>query len=116
MGESVGIDHPHLTDELLMKADQLWQQAESLAATEPEVLQRVKISRLSVDYAILERSRLETLRKLPVNERFTAVVKARFQPFIATLQESKVARLHEGQPLDKEAYRRGLAGDLQMKL
>jgi len=116
VGESVGIDHPHLTDELLMKADQLWQQAESLAAAEPEVLQRVKISRLSVDYAILERSRLEALRKLPVNERFTAVVKARFQPFIATLQKSKVARLHEGQPLDKEAYRRGLAGDLQMKL
>jgi Domain of unknown function (DUF4838) len=112
----VNTDYPHLTDELLVKADQLWQQAESLAAAEPEVLQRVKVSRMSVDYAILERGRLEALGKLPANEPFKTLVAARFKPFVATLQENKIARLHEGQPLDKEAYRQGLANDLKMKL
>ena len=116
MVENASIDHLHLTDELLLKSDQLWQQAESLAAAEPEVLQRVKISRLSVDYAILEGGRIQALRKLPLNERFTAVVKARFKPFLATLQQSKITCLHESQPLDKEAYRQGLANDLKMKL
>jgi hypothetical protein len=116
LGCNAGIDNPHLTDELLIKADQLWQQAEQLVAAEPEVLQRVKISRLSVDYAILERGRLQLLGKLPKNERFAASVAARFQPFFATLAGSKVVRLREGQPLDREAYRRDLAKDLQMKL
>ena len=116
MGIYAKPDHPHLTDELLTKADQLWQQAESLVAADPDVLRRVKISRLSVDYAILERGRLHALGKLPANARFAAVATARFNPFFAALQQSKVARFHEGQPLDKEAYRRGLANDLQLRL
>ena len=60
VGVYVHPDHPHLPDELLVKANGLWQQAESLAAAEPATLRRVKVSRLSVDYAILERARLES--------------------------------------------------------
>jgi hypothetical protein len=116
MGCNAGIDNPHLTDDLLLKADQLWQQAEQLTAAEPEVLQRVKLSRLSVDYAILERGRLQILGKLPKNERLAALATARFQPFFATLATSRVVRLREGQPLDREAYRRDLAKVLQIKL
>jgi hypothetical protein len=50
--------HPHLTDELLVEADQLWQSAEEAVKDDPTLLQRVKIGRMSVDYAILERARL----------------------------------------------------------
>jgi hypothetical protein len=115
MGENATIDNPHLTDDLLVTADQLWQQAEGLAAAEPDVLQRVKISRLSVDFAILERARLQAQKKLPANEKSKALAAARFQPFFATLQESKVVKLREGQPLDKESYKQNLAKDLGIK-
>ena len=69
-------DSPHLTDELLTKADELWQQAESLVAGEPEVLERVKRSRMSVDYAILERARLQAQKKLPADEAFARLAAA----------------------------------------
>ena len=38
VGIYVGTDHPHLTDELLSRPTNLWQQAEGLAAAEPEML------------------------------------------------------------------------------
>ena len=107
-------DSPHLTDELLTKADGLWQQAEGLAADEPETLDRVKRSRMSVDYAILERARLQTQKKLPANESFLSLAAARFEPFFEVLQRSDLGRLREAQPLDKEAYRRDLAKDLKI--
>ena len=47
---------PYLTDELLIQADRLWQEAEAAVAEEPEILGRVRLSRMSVDYAILERA------------------------------------------------------------
>ena len=103
-----------MTDELLTKADGLWQQAEGLAADEPETLDRVKRSRMSVDYAILERARLQTQKKLPANESFLSLAAARFEPFFEVLQRSDLGRLREAQPLDKEAYRRDLAKDLKI--
>ena len=55
----VGINAPannsHLPDGLLVKANGLWQQAENLVAAQPAILRRVRLSRMSVDYAILER-------------------------------------------------------------
>jgi hypothetical protein len=116
VGVNVAVNHPHLTDELLIQANQLWEQAEKLAEALPDVLQRVRISRLSVDYAILERGRLQSLGSLPKNDAFAAVVAARFAPFFAALEQSRVVRLREGAPLDKQAYRRDLAKDLRMKL
>jgi hypothetical protein len=44
-----------LTDELLTEADKLWQQAEDAVSDRPAMLHRVKLSRMSVDYAVLER-------------------------------------------------------------
>ena len=84
-------------------------------AGEPDVLQRVKIDRMSVDYAILERARWQALRKLPVNERFMPLAAARFQPMMDVLWTSKITRLHEWKKLDKEVYRRDLMRDLRMK-
>ncbi|MCU0979547.1 MAG: DUF4838 domain-containing protein, partial [Pirellulaceae bacterium] len=48
---------PHLTDDLLVEANRLWQEAEQLAAGDAALLRRVQISRMSVDYAIVERAR-----------------------------------------------------------
>ncbi len=111
-----GADSPHLSDELLLKANGLWQRAEELAAAEPQTLERVRSSRMSVDYAIVERGRLQALRKLPVNERFLPLVKSRVQPFLAALRASRLTRLVESQLLDKDAYRRDLARDLRLRL
>ena len=111
----VNTTHPHLTDDLLTKANQLWQQAEELVADQPEVLHRVRLSRMSPDYAILERARLQAQKKLPPNEPLMSLAAARFQPFCTVLQGSTLSRMAEGRPLDKAAYRRNLARDLRIK-
>ena len=108
-------DHPHLPTPLLVKANGLWQQAEDAVAAQPDLLQRVKLSRMSVDYAILEHARLKMSQQPACDDGVIAMAKQRFAPFFQTLQSSSVARLHEGQPLDKEAYRRDLAAALQIK-
>jgi hypothetical protein len=99
----------HLPDGLLVMANRLWQRAEGLVAGQPKALHRVRVSRLSVDYAILERARLESRARLPMNDSFLAMARERFAPFFQTLQASKITRLNEWEPLDKEAYRRDLA-------
>jgi hypothetical protein len=116
VGVNAPANHTHLPDGLLVKANWLWQQAESLVAAQPEMLRRVRLSRMCVDYAILERGRLEAAQRLAINDRFLAMAKQRFAPFFQTLQTSKVVRLHEGDPLDKEAYRRDLALALRISL
>ena len=110
------IDSRHLTDDLLTQANALWQEAERLTAGKPEVLRRVRLSRMSVDYAILERARLQAQQKLPANAAYRSLAAARFKPFIETLRGSKLTSVLEGKPLDKEAYRRGLAKDLQLNI
>jgi hypothetical protein len=107
-------DAPFLTDELLTKANALWQQAEDLVAGEPDVLCRVKLSRMSPDYAIVERARLQTEKKLPASAAGMSLAVARFKPFIETLKSSAVSGLSEGGSLDKAAYARDLAKALRV--
>jgi hypothetical protein len=106
----------HLDDGLLVKADSFWQQAEDAAAAEPEVLERVKRSRMSVDYAIVERARLEAKNQLPANEALAQLAAARFEPFCEVLGRSPMNRLKEYELVDKEAYRRDLAKDLRISI
>jgi hypothetical protein len=108
------VDYDHLTDDLLLRANALWQNAEEMAADDAAVLHRVKVGRLSVDYAILERARPQYITKRPVNEAYRALVAARFQPFCDALKASQITRLHEIQNFDREAYVRNLAKDLQI--
>ena len=109
-------DSPHLDDEFLAEADQLWQQAEELAANDPAVLHRVRVGRLSVDYAILAKARVYSLAKRPMTETLHALARRRFGPFFEVLKTSKFQRLKEaGEELDKDAYRRDLAKDLQIR-
>lgn len=96
--------HPHLTDELLVEADQLWQAAEEAVKDDPVVLKRVKIGRLSVDYAILERA-----RSAPQKEPLASLAKKRFQPFVELIPVAEINRLNEWQPLNLDEYRTKLA-------
>ena len=53
------LDSPLLTDDLLVhRPTPCGKQAEEQVAGQPDVLRRVKLSRMSLDYAILERARL----------------------------------------------------------
>jgi hypothetical protein len=103
---------PHLTDELLVKANELWQQAETRTAAEPDVLRRVKLSRMSVDFAIVERARLQAAKKLPADEPLKKLAVERFAPFIDTLKTSGATRLREGSALNLDDYRQKLAAAL----
>ncbi len=114
VGIYVNTDYPHLTDELLTKADALWQEAQRAAAGDPAVLRCVKLSRMSVDYAIVERARLQMLKILPANPPFLALAAARFQPFFEALETSGLTRLSESTLLDQAAYRRDVAKGLRL--
>ena len=116
MGIGFDATHACLADDLLISADPLLQQAEEAAAGDPTTLARTKIARMSLDYAILERSRLEAAQKLPLNEKLAALAKARFQPFAETLKKSAFTQLSEGLALDREAYLKGLAKDLGIEV
>ncbi len=67
---------------------------------------------MSVDYAIVERARLQAARRLPVNEPFQKLAAARYGPFMTSLKASGVTRLREGQPLKLDDYRQQLGGAL----
>jgi hypothetical protein len=103
---------PHLTDDLLIQADAIWQRAEEAASADAAVLQRVKLSRMSVDYALLERARAQAKKKKGVNETLAKLAAARYKPFRETLLASNLTRLREARPTDKPAYCRDLARDL----
>jgi len=104
-----GPESPHLTDELLIQADALWQQAATKTADEPPVQRRVKLSRMSIDYAILERARLQAAKKLPANAALMALAKRRFAPFFETFRGSSLTRIREWNLVDKEDYQKKLA-------
>jgi len=103
---------PHLADDVLIKADALWRDAEKLAASDAAVLKRVQVARLSVDYAIQGRTQLEVIGKLPLNIGLKALAVERFEPYLRTLESSGVVRLSEGSPLDLKKYRESLAAGL----
>ena len=61
-------DAPYLSDELLATADALWERAEAAVAGEAEVLKRVRLARLSVDYTILERTKQAATSRLRIED------------------------------------------------
>ncbi len=109
VGESVGIFSPHLTDEILIKANALWQEAENRVQSDAAALERVKYSRMSVDWVVLERVRHLQAAKQPVDPEMKKIAAARFEPFMAALAAGRVTRLSEGAVLNLDAYRKGLA-------
>jgi len=110
-----GPESPHLTDELLVEADKLWHEAERAVAGRPDVLGRVRRSRMSVDYAIVERARLQTAGKLRRSEDLMTLARRRFGPFIETLQGSPLTHLREWNAVDKADYAAKLATALHVE-
>ena len=100
---------------MLIEADRLWQRAETLAADEPEISKRVKLSRMSIDYAVLERARLQAAGLHPVNTQLKALAVARFEPFFEVLEPSGLTRIREWTPLDVNDYRQKLGGALGLE-
>ena len=94
-----GPDAGYLTDGVLARADSLWEEAENTVRDFPEVLDRVRVARLPVDYAIICRDRLrggallvnqEKLR-LEVNPAFLA----RVDRFCGVAERAGVTQLRE---------------------
>lgn len=109
-----GPESPHLTDALLIQADKLWQQAEAAVTGQGETLRRVKLSRMSVDYALLERARLQASGRLPANAALKDLAAARFLPFLTVFDSAALTRLREWNAVDKPEYRKTLAKALGM--
>lgn len=93
--------HGHLTDELLVEADRLWTLAEKAVADDADALNRVKLSRMSVDYAILERA-----KSAPAAEPLAPIAARRFAPFFDTLAGSGLTRINEWSTVDAAEYRK----------
>jgi hypothetical protein len=103
---------PHLTDELLIEADRLWQEAERLVAADAATLRRVQLGRMSVDYAIVERGRAAGVKKDAPPTPLLMLARQRFKPFLETLGGSGLTNLSEGQRLNPADYRAKLAAAL----
>jgi hypothetical protein len=113
LGIYVTASSPHVTDEMLLAANELWQDAENRVQNEAEVLKRVQRSRMSVDWLVMERVRHEKSNPATANIELKKLALARFEPFMAVLSTSGVTRLREGAPLDFDAYRKGLEAMLK---
>jgi hypothetical protein len=103
---------PHMDEEILTKANALWQKAEEAVAGQPEVLDRVKRSRMSVDFAIMERARLQARKQLPANPEFMKLAISRFAPFSVTFHASPLTKIKEYENVDKKVYCRDLAKEI----
>lgn len=107
---------PYLAAELLTRADVLWSQAETRAGEDAGALDRVRRSRMSVDYAIMERARAAA--KAPTGQaadekaELLALARRRFAPFMETFFAGKLTRIREWRDVDKAEYRTALAADL----
>ena len=96
----VGPEHSHLDDGLIDQANRLWDQAEREAAGNPQVLERVRTARLSVDYATIERmrARRETVYSIDHRNfrvRLDPAFQARVQRFFESAERSGVTQIRE---------------------
>ena len=106
---------PHFTNLMLAEGNALWEAAEKAVSGEADVLRRVKLSRMSVDYAIAERARIGGQKGATGDKALLALAKARFGPFMATLGSSGLTNLREGRRMDFAEYRDKLAAALGVK-
>ena len=94
-----GPDAGYLTDCILARADSLWEEAEDAVRGAPEALDRVRIARLPVDYAIICRDRLRGGALLVDQERLRLEVNPAFiervDRFCGVAEKAGVLRLRE---------------------
>lgn len=108
------VEVKYLTDDIMKKADRLWDKAEAAVAAQPDVLERVRVARLSLDYAWIEKHRNSTQF---VNHARYAVepdpaFTQRVKRFFEVARRAKVTWMNEGRTT-LDAYEEGLKGILQ---
>jgi len=99
MGIWQGPDAEYLTDEILTRADSLWNKAEALVSAFPEVHERVKRARLSVDYAIIARDMADGNAYIINQEKLFLEVNPSFlervESFCSVAEKAGVIKLRE---------------------
>lgn len=100
MGIWIGPDVPFLTNEIMERADMLMEVAEQAVMDSPDVLERVRIARLSVDYTIMERVRALNAGAFEYNhEQYTVSpsvdFKKRADRFFATAEKHGLRMIRE---------------------
>ncbi len=99
MGVWQGPDAEYLTDRLLASADSLWNEAETLVREDDIRLERVKIDRLSVDYAILALGKNRGNAWIVDHDNLTADIDSnyldRLDRFCKTAESAGVIKLRE---------------------
>lgn len=80
-----------LRPELLLSYDKLFAQAEDAVSSKPEVLERVKMARLSTHYAILEASRKGVSEEYSLSPK----VRSRLEEFQAICESGEITMMNE---------------------
>ena len=108
--------HAHLTPELLARSNSLWDEAEALVRKDAAALDRVRRSRMSVDYTIAEQARkaakVSDSKRSASQRDLIVLARKRFAAFMQTFEHSKLTRIREWKDVDKADYRKTLAADL----
>jgi hypothetical protein len=91
----------YLTDDVLAETDRLWEEAEAAVADQAEVLERVRLARLSPDWALIERTQGAVTKPYRIeNGRYVADVDAKFAArvnrFFTGCERGGVTALNEG--------------------
>jgi hypothetical protein len=102
----------HVKKDFLLRANRLWETAERKAADNPEFLKRVQTSRLSVDYAIVERTRMALSGNLPIDDALHALARTRVEQYLKNLEAAGIERLCEWRPFDLSQYIKDLTKEL----
>jgi hypothetical protein len=109
----IGPDHP-LLNGILEQADALWNEAEAAVAGDSATLERVQAARMSVDYAIIERSRAGGMAIYALDQQAGAIslrpdFEARMKRFVEVAERNGVAYMREGASGAFELYKKDLA-------
>lgn len=112
MGIWIGPDAPFITDAIMQRADKLMDAAEKAVAHRPDVLERVRIARLSTDFTIMERQRaLGCVAFEYDHSQFTvkpsAAFKTRAERFFDTAERHGLLRIRESGE-DLAAYKQAV--------
>jgi hypothetical protein len=97
---------PWLAGDVLEKADKLWEQAESAVADMPDFLRRVRIARLSTDYALIEKYRFKPENMIVYDGdprkgkvlRIDPGYERRIRRFLEVSKDAGITHLREGEP------------------
>ena len=112
----IWIDPSHpLLNGVVEQADALWDEAEAAVAQNPEVLERVRVARLSMDYAYIERMRMEGLKIYAIDHAKGTVTlnpkfAARLKRFVEVADRNNVTTLREAASGDFKLYKKELEG------